>query len=292
MMRKWKKSVALLTGLVSLLAITACGGEPSSNTDPSDELGGQPDAIQVETIVIGTEGAYAPFNYVDENGYVDGFDIAVARAVDELIPELEFVFEPTEWSSIFVALESGKFDVIVSYLAKNEDREAKYLFSDTPYTWSANAIVFEAGRTDIRSIQDLYGRVVTAGVGSANTTWLESYNAANGNPIEIAYSDGDISKMLQEIVNGRADATLASPITTQLVADEQGIEIDHVLWIDNGLTPIYFLYNNNVNGARYKELIEPALQALLENGTIAQLSIQYLGADYSTEASVNAQIEE
>jgi L-cystine transport system substrate-binding protein len=244
----------------------------------------------VKTVVIGTEGAYAPFNYINEAGEPDGYDIAVAKALDELIPELTFTFEPTEWSSIFVALEAGKFDIIVSEIAWNEDRAAKYLFSDTPYGWSTNAIIFAKGRTDIKTIEDLYGKTVTAGLGSANTTWLENYNAENGDPIAISYSDGDVSKMLYEIVEGRVDATLNNPVTAGLIAKEQGIEIDWVPWTTDGsATPVYILYANNENGQSYKDLIEPALQTLLENGTLKALSEQYLGADYSTsEAALSA----
>jgi L-cystine transport system substrate-binding protein len=131
---------------------------------------------------------------------------------------------------------------------------------------------------------------VTAGLCSANTTWLENYNAENGDPITISYSDGDVSKMLYEIVEGRVDATLNNPVTAGLIAKEQGIEIDWVPWTTDGsATPVYILYANNENGQSYKDLIEPALQTLLENGTLKALSEQYLGADYSTsEAALSA----
>lgn len=247
---------------------------------------------ETETVVIGTEGAYAPFNYINKDGEPDGYDIAVARAVDELVPELQFEFAPTEWSSIFVAMESGRYDIIVSQIGWNAEREAKYLFGETPYSWSVGAIVYAKGREDIRSIEDLYGKTVAAGLGSANTTWLENYNAEHESPIEIAYTDGDVSKMLQDIVNGRADATLNSPVTTKLIAEEQGLAVDWTVWLDKGISPVYFLYANNENGQRYKALIEPALQTLLDNGTLSALSIQYLGADYATEAAVQAQAED
>lgn len=269
-----KKTVAILIAVLFILGNFAALAETN-----------------VEKITIGTEGAYAPFNFINADGQPDGYDIAVAKAVDELIPELEFEFVPTEWSSIFVALESGRFDVIFSQIAKNADREAKYLFSNTPYGYSANAIIYAEGRDDIASLQDLYGKTVAAGLGSANTAWLENYNKENGDPINISYTDGDVSKMLQDIINGRVDATLNNPVTTKLIADEQGLEVDWTVWVDNGLVPVFVLYSNTENGQRYQELIDPAIQTLLENGTLAELSVQYLGADYSTEEAVLAQVE-
>jgi L-cystine transport system substrate-binding protein len=242
-----------------------------------------------EKVVVGTEGAYAPFNYVDKDGNADGFDVAVMRAVDELLPDLEFVFEPTEWSSIFIALESGRYDIIASNLNKNAEREVKYLFSELPYTYSTNVIAFKGGRTDIKSIGDLHEKTVTASLGNTNTVWLEKYNAENGNHITVSYSDGDISKMLQELVTGRADATLGSAVAIDLLAKEQNLAIESVLWKDKGIEPVFVLFAKNANGERFKKLVDPALKTLLENGTLAELSKKYLGADYSSEEAILAQ---
>ena len=90
-------------------------------------------ATEVKTYRVATEGAYAPFNYIGEDGQPDGFDIAVAKAVDELLPDVEFTYEAVEWSSIFVGLEAERYDLIVSQIMRNPDREAKYLFSEVPY---------------------------------------------------------------------------------------------------------------------------------------------------------------
>ena len=54
-------------------------------------------------------------------------------SIDERIPGITFKFEPTAWDGIFVALESGKFDIIASQIGRNAEREKKYLFPDTPY---------------------------------------------------------------------------------------------------------------------------------------------------------------
>jgi L-cystine transport system substrate-binding protein len=238
---------------------------------------------------VGTEAAYAPFNYVDENGRVDGYDAAVVRAVDELIDELEFEFEPTEWSSIFIALESGRFDIVVSTISRTPEREEKFLFSEIPYLYSANAIVFKGGRTDIKSVKDLHGKTVALGIGTANTAALERYNSQNGDPIDVIYTDGELSKTAQEIINGRADAFLANPVSVSLFAKEQGLDIGFTIWKENGVEPLYFLFANNEKGKRAKELIDPALKKLLGDGTLADLSVKYLGADYSNEKALLGQ---
>ncbi len=245
-------------------------------------------ATEAKVVYVGTEAAYPPFNFTTETGEVDGYDVAVIRAIDELIPEVTFEFVPTAWDSIFVALESGKFDIIANQINKNPAREEKYQFSELPYSFAGNSIIFKEGRTDIKTVKDLHGKTVAAGVGSYNTTWLEEYNAANGNPINIAYYDGNISLVLQDIVSGRVDATLNSEVTTRLIADELKLDLGYVLIDDTGITEQYLLFSKSETSNEIKPLVDAALKTLVENGTLGELSKKYLGADYSTLESVQA----
>lgn len=287
-----KKKLVFST-IVTVLAVVGGTGCATQKQDASGAVSAvtNENAEKVVKIIVGTEGAYAPYNYVNEKGEPDGYDIAVTKEIDKLIPEVEFEYVATGWDGIFAALESGKIDMINSECGYNEERAAKYLFPDIPYDWSTGAIIFKKGRSDIKDIKSLSGLTVAAGTGSANTTWLENYNKENGNEIKISYTDGDVSKMLQEIINGRADATLNSPVTTSLIIKEQGLEndIDYVLWTDNAIIPTYLLLRNDEQGQWLKPLIDKATQELIDNGTLSKLSIQYLGADYSTEAAVKAQ---
>ena len=77
-------------------------------------------------VTIATEGAYAPYNYIDDDGNPDGYDIAVAKAVDELLEDYEFDYIAVEWSSIFAGLEADRYQVIVSQASKTAEREVKY----------------------------------------------------------------------------------------------------------------------------------------------------------------------
>lgn len=79
-------------------------------------------AAKEKVVIVGTEGAYPPYNFVNKKGEADGYDIDVIKAIDERIPGITFKFEPTAWDGIFVALESGKFDIIASQIGKNAER--------------------------------------------------------------------------------------------------------------------------------------------------------------------------
>jgi L-cystine transport system substrate-binding protein len=256
--------------------------------------GGRNDAGQSQRTVIrvGTEGAYPPYNYVDSSRNVDGYDIAVIRAIGELLPEYQFEFVPTAWDGIFTALEGGSFDLISSNIAWRQEREERYYLSIVPYLWGSSQLVYKAGRTDIRSLQDLNGKRVAAGIGTSTTTQLEEYINSTGAPIEIVYTDGNIATMLMEIESGRVDATISSIITTQLTAESLGIKIESSNITEWEPYSIHFLFPKTEKGRLYRDQFDDALRTLLANGTLSRISRQYLyGRDDTTkEKSLEADI--
>lgn len=292
-----KKLLSFALTLFLALTLTACGGGGTSQPGPaasgsqaagSGSQGAEP--ASVTTYRIATEGAYAPFNCLDENGQPDGYDIAVAKAVDELIDEVQFEYQAVEWSSIFAGLEAERYDLIVSQAAKTPEREEKYVFSDTAYTWDIGSIAFQAGRTDIQRMDDLAGKTVSVAVGSSNANILETWNAAHGNVVNIVYGDGEISKALLDVQEGRIDATLVNPVVGALVAGEQGLGVEFVLRSDAAPNPIYWLFADTEANAKLKPLVDEALQTLLANGTLSKISKEYLGDDYSSKEAVLARV--
>jgi polar amino acid transport system substrate-binding protein len=65
------------------------------------------------TVIVGTNAEYPPFELVNEDGDIVGFDIELMNAIADAAGfEVEFV--NTRWDGIFVALASGEFDAVIS----------------------------------------------------------------------------------------------------------------------------------------------------------------------------------
>jgi L-cystine transport system substrate-binding protein len=254
--------------------------------------GGNKQAGQTQTVIrVGTEGAYPPYNFVDSSRNVDGYDMAVIRAVGELLPEYKFEFIPTAWEGIFTALEGGSFDLIASNLGWRKEREEKYYLSIVPYLWGGSQLVYKAGRIDIRSLRDLHGKKVAAGVGTATTTQLEEYIKSTGAPIQIVYTDGNIATALMEIDSGRVDATISSIITTQITADSLGIKVEGSTINEWEPSSIHLLFPKTEKGRLYRDQIDEALKQLHADGTLSALSKKYLfGKDHTTKEKLAADI--
>ncbi|MBP5385418.1 MAG: transporter substrate-binding domain-containing protein [Lachnospiraceae bacterium] len=309
MKNTWISNTALAVTLALSLGLTACGASADAGAQaPAAEQGeeqtevktatndtAEVDVASVENSAvkeyrIATEGAYAPYNYIGEDGQPDGYDIAVSKAVDELIPDVTFTYQAVEWSSIFAGLEAGRYDLIVSQAAKTPEREEKYLFGNTAYAWDLGAIAFVKGRDDIHSLEDLSGKTLTVAVGSSNANVIETWNASHNNAVEVVYGDGDITKALLDVQEGRVDATLVSPVTGNKIVSEQGLNIDFALRNDEEPKPVFWLYANTPENEELKEKVDQALQQLVDSGKLGEISKEYLGEDYSSLEAVQSRI--
>ena len=65
------------------------------------------------TIVVGTDGAYPPFNFHDASGKLTGYDIEVTRAIAEKLG-ITVDFQETLWDGMLAGLKSGRFDAVAN----------------------------------------------------------------------------------------------------------------------------------------------------------------------------------
>ena len=95
-------TVALAGVLAASMLFTGCGKKETAD-------GGEiPD-----TIVVGTNAEFPPFEYVNDDGDVDGFDMAVMKEVGKKIGS-DVEIKNMEFKSLIGSMESGNLDVIAA----------------------------------------------------------------------------------------------------------------------------------------------------------------------------------
>lgn len=274
----WNKKRALgaiLTLALSLGLLGGCGSNKSESAKNTESDG-------VTTIQVGTMGTYSPFSYYDENDNLTGYDIEVVRKIEEIDPSLHFEFTSGPWDSLFVGLDSDKFQMLANQIAGTDERREKYYLTENAYHTAVNQLIIKKGRTDIQSFEDLAGLKVGLTVGDNHNEDVEKWNEENGNVIELVYYEEDITTILQEIVNGKIDATLNDPAVAISKAEIQGLEVEPV-GERLSQTPVYFIFKQTEEDKAVQEKVDAALAQLIESGELSKLSIEWFGADYTPQ---------
>lgn len=140
-------------------------------------------AASAETVRIGTEGAYPPFNFMDESGQLQGFDVDIAKALCETAEfECEFIIQ--DWDGIIPGLLAEKYDAIVASMSITEERMQVVDFTNKYYQTPAKFVQRKGA-----------GHVIAEGVSADSTI---------GNVDEISFdTDG-----LDGVVVGVQSATI------------------------------------------------------------------------------------
>lgn len=271
-----KKRVLAIMMAVSLVGcMTACGSKKDSqNTDAKETS----DNGVIKVRVAGTAD-YEPYTYVDENDNITGYDIEVIKAIDKLAPEIECEYTYTQWDTLLPGLDADKFDVVSNQLGVTEERQEMYLYPKYPFLFTGSAVI-SAADNPIDSFEDLSGKKVGAIVGSSFTTQMEQYLDEHPNAFSLEYLDGTLPQMLDEIVNGRVDATVNDPSAAYSKAQVAGIE-DRLYISDEVYNGgfIYFLFAKTDKGQEIADIFDKYLPALYYNGTLSELAKKYLGSD-------------
>ena len=160
------------------------------------------------TVRIGTEGAYPPYNFLNDAGEVDGFERALG---DELCVRAELTCEwvTNDWDSIIPNLVSGNYDAIMAGMSVTDERKEVIAFSEQ-YTLpdpSSFLVMDEAA--------DLATGVIAAQAGTIQAAYVASSGATL---LEFATSDESVAA----VKNGEADAVLADKSFLAPLAEADG----------------------------------------------------------------------
>lgn len=287
-----KLNLALIVMMVISLLFAACtpntapaATSPATSAQTSDAPSTETPATaspteNIQVIKVGTMGTYEPFSYFDANNKITGYDIEVLRLIEKADPTLKFEFIAGPWDTLFPGLDSDKFQLLANQITSNPDRQAKYLLTDNTYALCVSQLIVKKGRTDITSLKDLQGKKIGTTVGDSFTRILEDWNNANGNILDIVYYEEDITTILQDIVNGRIDATLNDPIMAVSKAKAQSLDVEPV-GERVAADPTHFVIKKDATGEALKKKVDAALSKLKDDGSLSKLSIEWFGVDYS-----------
>ena len=219
-----------------------------------------------KTIRMGTEGAYAPYNFLNDAGEVDGFEREVG---DELCVRAELTCEwvTNEWDSIIPNLTSGNYDTIIAGMSITDEREEVIDFTQNYFPPAASA--YAALSPDA----DLAEGVIAAQTGTIQAGYVAESGATL---LEFATYDETVAA----VRNGEADAVFADKDALAPTVEESSGEMtfagdDVPLGGGIGL-------GLRESDTELKGQFDAAITSMKEDGSLNELIVKWFGEDAKT----------
>ena len=244
---------------------------------------------KVQKIRVAHTNYYVPYDFVNEKGESDGFEVAVLKEIDKLLPEYEFEYFPTSDDDLLIGVLQGKYAFGTKGIWVTEERKQKYVFPKNPIGASIIGIVIRTETadqiTDLRSFAKYSGKLVPIGAANAQYTVIDDYNKANPDAQvkliagdQFGASDGYIW-----VNEGRYDAYVDIKLSFQNNVLKEGAAYgsykDKLTYIPYKGIPTWPIFNKKQQ--QLADAYDTAIEKLIKDGTVSRLAIQYFGEDIS-----------
>jgi polar amino acid transport system substrate-binding protein len=248
--------------LMGAVAMVGLGVGPQAAS--ADELS----EIQARGVLsIAMSGQYPPFNFVNEQNEVVGFDPAIGTEIAKRMG-LEVKIVTTAWDGIIGGLLANKYDAVVGSMSITEERD-KVIDFVGPYYSTKRAIFTKAG-SDITTIEQLSDAKVGVTLGETHEEW------ARAQGYDINTYKG-LPELLLELQNGRVDAIVNDSIPVML-AMKAG-QYDLAIVNDPSAEPIGAGIAIRENNPELAAAMQKALDDMMADGTYLKIAEEWVGGD-------------
>lgn len=224
------------------------------------------EALADGVLNVGTNAEFPPFEYVNDDGEPDGFDIALIKAIGEKLG-VEVQVDNMEFASLVSSIGT-KIDVSIAGMTVTEERLNTVDFSRSYYEAIQNVLVLEG--SEIAGADDLKGKAIGVQLGTTGDFIAEEIEGATVSQ----YNKG--VDAVNDLVNGRLDCVIIDKnpaLVFQSKFDGKVIAIDGSQF--DFETENYAIAMPKGDAA-LAEQINGALQALKEDGTFDALVAEYI----------------
>ncbi len=203
---------------------------------------------------LGTEGAYAPWNFLNDAGEVDGFERELG---DELCARAELTCEwvTNEWDSIIPNLVSGNYDAIIAGMSITDERDEVIDFTQAYTPPDPSGYLAMSMDVDVKSA------VIAAQTNTIHAAFVAEMGST---VVEFATPE----ETVQAVKNGEADVVLADSSFLAPIAEEDGdlMMLDKTEAIGGGVG-----MGIRESDAELRAKFDAAIQSMKDDGSLNAL---------------------
>jgi polar amino acid transport system substrate-binding protein len=231
-------------------------------------------AKEWKEVRIGTEGAYPPFNFVDSDGQLKGFDVDIAMALCAKM-NVTCTLVAQDWDGIIPALVSGKFDAIVASMTITEERKQTVDFTD-PYYRTPLALIGPKDAGEDVSPAAFDGKTIGAQSSTTQAQYAEENYVPAGADLKLYPTQDEANLDLQA---GRLDAIVGDKfVIADWVKNGGGKDCCKLLGdAPNTTSDTGIAVRQEDDDLR--EMINAAIKGIREDGTYDKIRAKYFDFD-------------
>lgn len=207
-------------------------------------------------IRMGTEGAYAPYNFINDAGEVDGFEREVGDEICKRA-KLECTWVTNEWDSIIPNLVSGNYDAIIAGMSITDERDEVIDFTQEYFPVDPSTYVALAGAS----------ADVTKGDVAAQTGTVQASHVASSGATVVEFATPE--EVTAAVRNGEVDAALADDAFWQDVVKASNGELAFVgepIALGGGIG-----MGIRESDVELKDKMNTAIDSIKADGTLTQM---------------------
>ncbi len=227
-------------------------------------------AMAATDVKVGMSGRYFPFTFVKQD-QLQGFEVDLWNEIGKR-NDYNVEFVTANFSGLFGLLETGRIDTISNQITMTEERKAKYLFSQ-PYVVDGAQLVVRKGNDKITSTDDLDGKTVGVNLGSNYEQLLRQLDTDGS--IKIKTYDTGIE---HDVALGRTDAFVMDRLSSLELIKKANLPLqlagEPFEKIENA-----WPFVQGEKGEKLRDEVNVALEAMRQDGTLAEISIKWFDAD-------------
>ena len=176
-------------------------------------------------VIIGTSADFPPFEYLDDDGTIIGFDIDMTKAILE---DLGYTVEVKDitFDSLIPSLQTGKIDVIAAAMTITDEREEQVDFTDPYYEADQSVLVINTSTIVLNNIIDLQNYTVGSQTGTTGAAWVEEHLVDNGTMDEQNFSRYDTYTLaVLDLLNENIDAVVLDKPVAEAFMENKDVKI-------------------------------------------------------------------
>lgn len=215
---------------------------------------------QGEALRVALDPSFPPFDTVDANGRVAGFDVDLAREIGQRLG-VEVAFLPIAFDGLADAVMAGRADAVISAFPRDERLSEDVRYS-RPY-FEAGLIVVTRAEDAPLDAEQLAPVNVAVAWGGQGDAWARAHNLTH-----IQRTDTP-DEALQAVLDRRADAAIVDAVTAALFP-QPGLRMQSPPLVSD---PYVIVLPRQA--PRLAEAIDAALTDLLQDGSWDALARKY-----------------